>query len=218
MKIFIDTGNFDEIKKFQDIIDGVTTNPTLIAKEDCTFSFEGYIAEIAKICPGPISIEAISTKPEDIIHEAKKIVKIVPNSVIKIPISQNGLIASKKLAVLGIKTNVTLIFSVNQAILAAKAGATYASIFVGRLDDIGLDGMKVVRDTRTIYDNYQFSTEIIAASIRTSTHVTEAALAGAHVSTIPPAILDKLFNHPLTDRGLAIFNQDWEKSRMREKR
>lgn len=214
MKLFIDTGNFVDIKRFKDIIDGITTNPSLVAKEKYDLSFESYIEEISKIFSGPISIEVISTEVDPIIEEAKKIVKIAPNSVIKVPMNPQGLIAVRKLDSLGIQTNVTLIFSQNQALLAAKAGATYASIFVGRLDDIGEDGIQIVKNTRMMFDIYHYPTQIIAASIRHPKHVSDAALAGSHAITIPPQILEKLFLHPLTDQGLIQFLNDWQKRSM----
>lgn len=212
MKIFLDTGNFNEIKRFQHIIDGITTNPSLIAKEDYKLSFDSYIEEVSKIFSGPISIEVISTETDLIVEEAKKIVSIAPHAVIKVPITPDGLTAVRTLNSLGIQTNVTLIFSQNQALLAAKAGATYASIFVGRLDDIGEDGVQVVRNTRKMFDLYQLPTQIIFASTRHPKHVSDAALAGSHVITIPPQILEKLFFHPLTDQGLSQFLNDWQKS------
>ena len=214
MKLFIDTGNFADIKRFQHVIDGITTNPTLIAKENYDLSFDSYIEEISKIFSGPISIEVINTQVDLIVEEAKKIVKIAPHAVIKVPMNSDGLIAVRKLSSLGIQTNVTLIFSQNQALLAAKAGATYASIFVGRLDDIGEEGVQVVRNARLMFDLYQFPTQIIFASTRHPKHVSEAALAGSHAITIPPQILEKLFFHPLTDQGLAQFLDDWNKRTM----
>ncbi len=214
MKIFIDTGNFADIKRFQNIIDGITTNPSLIAKEKYDLSFESYIEEISKIFSGPISIEVISTEVDSIVEEAKKIVEIAPNSIIKVPMTPEGLIAVRKLNSLGVQTNVTLIFSQNQALLAAKAGATYASIFVGRLDDIGDDGIQIVKNTRKVFDIYHYPTQIISASIRHPKHVIDAALAGTHATTIPPQILEKLFLHPLTDQGLTQFLNDWQKRSM----
>jgi len=217
MKLFIDTGNFADIKRFLNIIDGITTNPTLIAKEKYDLSFESYIEEISKIFTGPISIEVISTETDPIVEEAKKFVKIAPNSVIKVPMTQEGLVAVRKLHSLGIQTNVTLVFSQNQALLAAKAGATYASIFVGRLDDIGIDGFQIVKNTRMMFDIYHYPTQIISASIRHPKHVSDAALSGTHAITIPPQILEKLFSHPLTDQGLTQFLNDWQKRSIRSK-
>lgn len=211
MKLFIDSGNFADIKRFLNIIDGITTNPTLVAKETYPGSFESYIEEISRIFSGPISIEVISVKTDSIVDEAKKIVEISPNCVIKVPMTAEGLVAVRKLNALNIQTNVTLVFSQNQAYLAAKAGATYASIFVGRLDDIGVNGIDVVKKTREMYDLHHYPTQIISASIRHPKHVSEAALVGSHVITIPPQIIDKLYAHPLTDLGLAQFLEDWKK-------
>lgn len=215
MKIFIDTGNFAEITRFKDVIDGITTNPTLIAKEKYDLSFESYIEKISKIFSGPISIEVLSTKTDKIVEESKKFSNIAPNVVIKVPMTRDGLIAVKKLRSLDIQTNVTLVFSQNQALLAAKSGATYASIFVGRLDDIGVDAIEIVKNTRKMYDIYNYPTQIISASIRHPKHVIDAALAGTHVITIPPQIIDKLYAHPLTDIGLAQFLEDWKTGAMR---
>jgi transaldolase len=211
MKIFIDTANTEEIRKANDwgIIDGVTTNPTLIVKEQR--GFNEIIREIISIIDGPISVEAISLKSEDIIKEAIEMSKWSKNIVIKIPISQEGLKSVKILNDLNIKTNVTLVFSVNQAILAAKSGATYVSPFIGRLDDIGYDGMQVIRDMVSIFKKYGFNTEIIVASVRHPLHVFESAKAGADVATIPFSVIEKMFNHPLTDNGLDAFNKDWKK-------
>jgi transaldolase len=211
MKIFIDTANLDQIKEVNSwgILDGVTTNPTLVAKEGC--DFEVRVRDICQIVDGPISAEAVSLEAEGMIKEARQLSKIHKNIIVKIPMTSEGLKAVKVLSKEGIKTNVTLVFSPNQALLAAKAGATYVSPFVGRLDDISHDGMALVRDIVTIFRNYEFKTQVIAASMRHPVHVTEAALAGAHVATIPYDVLKKMLKHNLTDEGIQKFLKDWEK-------
>lgn len=211
MKIFIDTANLDEIRKANDwgIIDGVTTNPTLVAKENK--DFRELVREIISIVDGPISVEVISTDAEGMVKEATEISKWSQNIVVKIPMIPEGLKAVKILNTRNVKTNVTLVFSVNQAILAAKAGATYVSPFIGRLDDIGHDGMQIIRDMVNVFKLYNFKTEIIVASIRHPLHVIEAAKAGAHAATIPFNVIEKMFDHPLTDAGLKKFLNDWEK-------
>lgn len=210
MKIFIDTANINEIRKANDwgIIDGVTTNPSLVAKEKR--DYRELIPEIISIVQGPISVEVMSTDAENMVKEALIISEWSQNIVVKIPMIPEGLKAVKKLDANGVKTNVTLVFSVNQALLAAKAGASYISPFVGRLDDIGHDGMIIVRDAREIFEKYQFKTEIIAASIRHPLHVIEAAKAGAHAATIPFEVIEKMFKHPLTDIGLERFLNDFK--------
>lgn len=211
MKIFIDTANIEEIKAANEwgIIDGVTTNPTLVAKEGK--DFKSMVNQILSIVDGPISVEVISTDSEGMVQEALVMSKWSKNIVIKIPMIPEGLKAVKILNEKGIKTNVTLVFSVNQAILAAKAGATYVSPFIGRLDDIGHDGMQIIRDMVQIYKLYGFKTEIIVASVRHPLHVIESAKIGAHVATIPYNVIEKMFKHPLTDNGLEKFLKDWEK-------
>jgi transaldolase len=211
MKIFIDTANLDQIKEINSwgILDGVTTNPTLVAKEGC--DFETRVRDICQVVDGPISAEAVSMEAEGMIKEARQLSKIHKNIIVKIPMTSEGLKAVKVLFKEGIKTNVTLVFSPNQALLAAKAGATYVSPFVGRLDDISHDGMALVRDIVTIFRNYGFKTQVIVASIRHPVHVTEAALAGAHVATIPYDVLKKMLKHNLTDEGIQKFLKDWEK-------
>jgi transaldolase len=211
MKIFIDTANVDEIRRMNDlgIIDGVTTNPTLMAREKR--KFKDLVTEIVQIADFPISIEAVSTEAEAIVKEARELANIAPHIVVKIPIIEEGLKAVKILSREGVKTNVTLAFSANQALLAAKAGATYVSPFIGRLDDIGHEGMQVVRDIVQIYKNYDYKTQVIVASIRHPLHVIEAAKAGAHVATIPPDVLRRMMGHPLTDIGLQRFLEDWKK-------
>ena len=213
MKIFIDTANLQEIRQAHEwgVIDGVTTNPTLVAKEGQ--DYKDLIQEIGKIISGPISVEVISTDAPGMIKEALEISQWIPNIAVKIPLIPEGLKATKYLHSKDIDTNVTLAFSANQALLAAKAGATYVSPFVGRIDDIGYDGMQVVRDSVQIFERHQFDTEIIAASIRHPLHVIEAAKAGSHVSTIPLNIIEKMLSNPLTDIGLARFLKDWEKTK-----
>jgi len=211
MKIFIDTANLEQIKEVNSwgILDGVTTNPTLVAREGC--DFKSRIEEISKIVDGPISAEAVSMDAEGMIKEARELSKIHKNIVVKIPMTGEGLKAVKVLSKEGVKTNVTLVFSPNQALMAAKAGATYVSPFVGRLDDISHNGMELVRDIVAIYKMHGYKTQVIAASIRHPVHVTEAALAGAHVATIPFDILKKMLKHNLTDEGIQKFLKDWEK-------
>ncbi len=211
MELFIDTANIDEIKKAADmgIISGVTTNPSLVAKEGKR-EVKDLIAEIVSIVDGPISAEVISTDSDGMIKEGRALSKIHQNIVIKIPMTSEGLKAVKVLSSEGINTNMTLIFSVNQAILAANAGATYASPFVGRLDDIGIDGMKMVGDIMEIYNTYGIETQVIAASIRHPLHVTKAALAGVDIATVPYKILMQMVKHPLTDAGLDRFLNDYK--------
>lgn len=210
MKIFIDTANLDEIRKANDwgVIDGVTTNPSLVAKENK--DFEEIVREIIRIVDGPISVEVISTDSDGMVKEAIEMSEWSQNIVVKIPMIPEGLKAVKILNTRNIKTNVTLIFSVNQAILAAKAGATYVSPFIGRLDDIGHEGMQIVRDMVNVFKVYNFKTEIIVASVRHPLHVIEAAKAGAQVATIPFNVIVKMFTHPLTDIGLERFLEDWK--------
>ncbi len=204
MKIFLDTANASEIKKYVDmgLCDGVTTNPSLMAKEGK--SFKEIVDEIFKIVDGPISAESISEKAEDIVKEAKEISKIHKNIVVKIPVTEEGLKAVKQLSKEGVKTNVTLVFSSQQAYLAAKAGATYVSPFVGRLDDIGEEGMAVVKDIMDIFRQYKFKTEVIVASIRNLEHVRLALLYGADIATVPFKVLEDMFKHKLTDAGNLI--------------
>ena len=210
MKFFIDTANIEEIKKAWElgVINGVTTNPSLISKEKT--EPVALFKEICAIVDGPISAEVIGTKADEMVKEAENLVKIHENIVVKIPMIEEGLKAVKRLTAAGIKTNVTLIFSPSQALLAAKAGATYVSPFVGRLDDISHNGMDIVADIQTIYKNYDFDTEIIVASIRNPLHVIEAALIGADIATIPYSVIGQLIKHPLTDIGLEKFLKDWE--------
>jgi len=211
MKFFIDTANIEEIKEASrmGMVDGVTTNPSLIAKEGR--DFQTVIQEICAIVDGPISAEVISVDTEGMIDEARTLAKIHENIVVKIPMTVDGLKAVRQLSDEGIKTNVTLVFSSLQALMAAKAGATYVSPFVGRLDDLSQDGMQLIEQMVEIYNNYAFETEIIVASIRNPIHVLESAMIGADIATIPFKVLAKLAAHPMTDKGLAAFLSDWEK-------
>jgi len=211
MKFFLDTANVEEIKRIAKLglVDGVTTNPSLVAKEGR--DFKEVVQEIASIVSGPVSAEVIGTKAEDMLKEAYEIAEWAPNVVIKVPMTEDGLFATHALAQKGIKTNVTLIFTAAQGLMAAKAGATFISPFIGRLDDIGVEGMKLISDLRTIIDNYGLQAEIIAASIRGIAHVEQAAIAGAHIATIPGSLLPSLWKHPLTDIGIERFLKDWEK-------
>ncbi|MEJ5227727.1 fructose-6-phosphate aldolase [Thermodesulfovibrio sp.] len=211
MKFFIDTANIEEIKKACEVgvIDGVTTNPSLLAKEGREPM--GLLKEICQIVEGPVSAEAVSLKHEEMFREAIELSKIADNIVIKIPMTEDGLKTVKKLSQEGIKTNVTLVFSPTQALLAAKAGATYVSPFVGRLDDISHFGMDLIRDIQIIFENYAFETEVIVASIRNPLHVLEAARIGADIATIPYSVIKQLIKHPLTDIGIEKFLKDWEK-------
>ncbi len=213
MKFFVDTADVGEIKDLAatGLLDGVTTNPSLIAKSGR--DFKQTIAEICAIVPGPVSAEVAATDYDGMMREAKILAKIAKNVTIKVPLTLDGLKACKAISSEGTMVNVTLCFSATQALLAAKAGATFVSPFIGRLDDIGLNGMDLIREIRTIYDNYQdLHTDILAASIRTVNHVKDAAMIGADVATIPPAILKALVKHPLTDSGLTTFVADWKKT------
>jgi transaldolase len=211
MKIFLDTANIESIKKYNDmgLIDGITTNPTLLSKEKGNPA--EIMREIVNIVRGPVSLEVIGITMEEMINEAHRLKKYGQNVVVKIPMIPDGLKVVKKLKEQGIQTNVTLIFSANQAILAAKAGAAYVSPFIGRLDDVGHEGMTVISEIMQIFKNYQFNTEVLVASVRHPLHVTEAGKIGAHVVTLPPDILGKMISHSLTDKGLSTFLSDWEK-------
>jgi transaldolase len=211
MKFFIDTANIEEIKEAAQlgILDGVTTNPSLVAREG--MDFLELLNEIVQLVDGPISAEVVSTDYDGIMKEAHDLAKINDNIVVKVPLIKEGLKAVKSLSSQGIKTNVTLCFSPSQALLAAKAGATYISPFVGRLDDVSNSGMDIVGQIVQIYENYGYQTEVLVASIRHPMHLVEAALMGADVATMPFAVINKLFNHPLTDIGLEKFLNDWKK-------
>jgi transaldolase len=211
MKFFIDTANIEEIKKASEMgmVDGVTTNPSLVAKEER--EFEPLIREICSIVDGPVNAEVVSVEKEGMIEEARKLAALAENVVVKIPLIAEGLKAVKVLANENIATNVTLCFSPVQALMAAKAGAAYISPFVGRLDDINHEGMELVEQILTIYDNFGFETEVIVASIRNPLHVRDAALMGADIATIPFKVIQQLIKHPLTDIGLANFLADWKK-------
>jgi transaldolase len=213
VKFFLDTANLDEIRKAADlgVLDGVTTNPSLIAKEGA--EFEQRIYDICEIVQGPVSAEVVSTEVEAMYAEAQKLKKIHKWVVIKLPIIPDGLKAAKRLLAEGTKVNMTLCFSPSQALLVGKLGATYVSPFVGRLDDISHVGMDLVRDIVTIYKNYSFPTQVLAASLRHPLHIVESALAGAHVATMPYKVIEQLIKHPLTDKGLAGFLADWEKAK-----
>ena len=210
VKFFLDTADVERIREYAQlgIVDGVTTNPTLIAKEGR--DFQEVVKEICEIVEGPVSAEVTALDTEGMVREARELSKLADNIVVKIPMTKEGIRAVNILSKEGVKTNVTLVFSANQALIAAKAGATYVSPFVGRLDDNGQIGMELVREVVTIFKNYQIETEIIVASIRHPRHVIEAAKLGAHVATIPPQVLEKMFHHPLTDKGIDIFMKDWE--------
>jgi transaldolase len=211
MKIFLDTANIESIKKYSDmgLVDGITTNPTLLSKEKDNPA--EIMLQIVKIVKGPVSLEVIGTTMDEMVEEAHRLKKYGQNVVVKIPMIPDGLKVVKKLKEEGIQTNVTLVFSANQAILAAKAGAAYVSPFIGRLDDTGQDGMTIIKDIVQIFKNYQFNTNVLVASIRHPLHVIEAGKIGAHVVTLPPEILGKMLSHPLTDKGLSTFISDWEK-------
>ena len=212
MKFFIDTAEIDDILELNSlgIVDGVTTNPSLILKSNRQII--DVIKAISDIVDGPVSAEVVSSKAEDMIAEGLELLKIGTNITVKVPLTWEGLKACKRLSNEGAMVNVTLCFTVNQAILAAKAGASFISPFVGRLDDINLDGMGLISDIRQVYDNYDFSTEILVASIRSANHVAESALIGADIVTIPPKVIRALINHPLTESGLEAFDQDWAKT------
>jgi len=214
MKIFLDTADIEEIRVAArwGVLDGVTTNPTLYAKVGGA-SYESILEEICKLTSGPVSAEVVAEDVDGMLKEARHFAKIAPNIVVKIPMSELGLEAMARLAEEGISTNCTLIFSANQGLLAAKAGASLLSPFVGRLDDINEDGMTVVRDLVNIVEIHAFEAEVLAASIRHPLHATQAALAGAHIATMPFKVLQQMVHHPLTDKGIVQFRKDWEKAR-----
>ncbi len=211
MKIFLDTANTAEIKRAVELglIDGVTTNPSLLSKEGK--EPVAQLKEIIRLVHGPVNAEVVSPDANGMVKEAQPLSKMGKNVVIKIPMCEQGLIAVKRLSEQGIKTNVTLVFSSSQALLAAKAGASYVSPFVGRIDDISGNGMELIQEIVTIFDNYLFPTEIIVASIRHPVHFVQSAMIGAHIATVPFNVLERLMKHPLTDRGIETFNKDWEK-------
>jgi transaldolase len=211
MKFFLDTANIDEIKRVASLglVDGVTTNPTIIAHEGR--DFEEVIKEICSIVDGPVSAEVIGLTTEEMVKEARALTTWAPNVVVKIPMTEAGLAAVHILSKEGIKTNVTLIFTVAQGLMAAKAGATYVSPFVGRLDDIGTEGLQLIKRLKTVLSNYNYETEIITASVRNLQHVEEAAIAGADIATIPGNLFPKLWSHPLTEKGIKQFLEDWKK-------
>jgi transaldolase len=213
MKFFIDTANLDEIRESNELglIDGVTTNPSLVAKEG-DIDFKERIAAICEIVKGDVSAEVTALDTEGMLKEGRELAKIAPNVVVKCPLTLDGLKATRRFRDEGTKVNVTLCFSAAQALLAAKAGASYISPFIGRLDDIAQDGMQLIRDIVQIYDNYGFATEVLAASIRHPVHIVDCALAGADVATIPFKVIQQLVKHPLTDKGLEGFLSDWKKS------
>ncbi len=212
MKFFVDTAEVDQIRELAELgmVDGVTTNPSLIMKSGR--DIKEVTAEICGIVDGPVSAETVALDADGMIAEGRELTKIAPNITVKVPLTWAGLKACKVLSGEGHMVNVTLCFSANQALLAAKAGATFISPFVGRLDDINLDGMDLIADIRTVYDNYDFKTQILAASIRSANHMSQAALIGADVATAPPSVIKKMAEHPLTDKGLAAFLADWEKT------
>jgi transaldolase len=213
MKIFIDTAMLDEIREANrlGLIDGVTTNPSLVARTGKEFI--PLIQEICDIVNGPISVEAVSTAAPEMVNEARRLAAIHPNVVVKLPMTRDGLMATRELADKNVRVNMTLVFSPTQALLAAKAGAAYVSPFVGRLDDISHPGMDLVEQILTIYENYDFPTEVIVASVRNPLHVLDAALMGAHIATIPFKVIEQLIRHPLTDLGVQAFLADWNKAR-----
>lgn len=210
MKLFLDTANLADIKKYASwgLVDGVTTNPSLIAKEGV--NFEKRVKEITKVIKGPVSAEVISNDPKEMVKEGKKFAKWAKNIYVKCPMTPEGLIATQALTKAGIRVNMTLVFSATQALLAAKAGAAFVSPFIGRIDDMGQDGMELIAEIVEMYSHYNFKTEVLVASIRSPRQVAEAAMLGADICTIPPAIYNKLVKHPLTDSGLEKFLADWK--------
>jgi transaldolase len=213
MKLFLDTAEIEEIRIAArwGVLDGVTTNPTLFAKVGG--SYDEVLAEICKITPGPVSAEVVAEDVDGMLREGRHFAKLAPNIFVKIPMSEEGLEAISRLAEEGIRTNCTLIFTANQGLLAAKAGASLLSPFVGRLDDINQDGMDVIRELVTIVENYDLDSEVLAASIRHPRHVTEAALLGSHIATLPFKVMQQMVRHPLTDKGIKTFREDWDKAR-----
>jgi transaldolase len=214
MKLFLDTADIDEIRTVASwgVLDGVTTNPTLYAKVGGS-SYDSILQEICKLTPGPVSAEVVADEVDDMLVEGRHFAKLADNIVVKVPMSENGLAAISRFRAEGIKTNCTLIFTANQGLLAAKAGASLLSPFVGRLDDINEEGMIVIRELSEIVNYYELDSEVLAASIRHPRHVTESALAGAHVATLPFKVFQQMVRHPLTDKGIVAFKSDWEKAR-----
>jgi transaldolase len=219
MKFFLDSANLKDIgwASQAGLIDGITTNPTLLAKFAGDLDPRDVLKEICSLVEGPVSAEVVALDAEGMVREGKSLAKIADNIVVKIPMIEAGMVAVRRLTAEGLKTNVTLCFSSVQCLVAAKAGATYVSPFIGRLDDVGQEGMDVIRESRVIFDNYHYQTQILAASIRHPRHVVEAAMLGADVATLPPDVLKKLLQHPLTDRGLEQFLADWGKLTARAK-
>ena len=217
MKIFLDTASIESIKKFVDmgIVDGITTNPTLISREKG--HPEDIMKEIVKIVNGPVNLEVVATKTDEMVEEGLRLKKFGENVIVKVPMTADGLKAVRKLGENKIKTNVTLIFSSIQVLLAAKAGASYVSPFIGRLDDAGQEGMTVIKEIVQIFNNYGYPSEVLVASVRHPIHVIEAGKLGAHIVTLPPDILGKMLTHPLTDKGLSLFLSDWEKVKKEHK-
>lgn len=215
MKFFIDSADIEEIKKANERgwVDGVTTNPSLIAKAGKPF--HETIKQICSIVPGPVSAEVIGLTTEEMFKEGKELAKLASNVVVKIPMTEDGLVAVKKLTAEGIKTNVTLVFSVVQALMVAKAGGTMVSPFVGRLDDIGQDGLAMVQDIVEVYRNYNFQTEVLVASVRSPMHIQSAAVMGADIATIPYKVMQQMTHHPLTDKGIKMFMDDWNKAQLK---
>jgi transaldolase len=219
MKFFLDTASLKDISWAAQagLIDGITTNPSLLAKQAGDLDPRDVLKEICSLVDGPVSAEVLAVDTDGMVHEGRALAQIADNIVVKIPMIEAGLVAVRRLAAAGIKTNVTLCFSSVQCLLAAKAGASYVSPFIGRLDDVGQEGMTVIREARIIFDNYQLATEILAASLRHPRHVIDAAMLGADVATLPPDVLRKLLLHPLTDRGLEQFLVDWRQAAARAK-
>ncbi len=216
MKIFLDTADLQEIRRAEraGLIDGVTTNPSLMAKVVGEADVAGYMKEVADAVAGPVSLEVLATDADGMFTQGRDLARIANNIVVKCPLTEEGLVATRRLRAEGIGVNVTLCFSPSQALLAAKAGASFISPFVGRLDDVSHEGMELIAQIREIYDNYGFDTEILVASVRHPLHFVEAALIGADIATVPPAVLWKLLEHPLTDRGLENFIKDWKKAKL----
>jgi transaldolase len=211
MKLFIDSANLDEVRELAWLVDGVTTNPSLVAREKVPF--EETIARLCELVDGPVSAEVMSLVADEMVREARPLARIHKNVVIKVPMTEQGMKAVRALSAEGIRTNVTLVFSANQALVAAKCGASYVSPFVGRVDDVGGGGMDLISDILDVFQNYAFPTEIIVASVRHPRHVSEAASLGADIATVPHAVLKQLFRHPLTDAGVERFLKDWQAAR-----